>query len=74
MDSLQKRKVNDKVGFGVFATREFKKGQPILPYCGKLIDSRGLYDTTVGIYKSLKLGSYIFQFTNFRNKTHWFVT
>ena len=71
---LQKKKVSDAIGFGVFATRTFDQGEPILPYKGDLITTRREYDSRVNIYRTVsKCGSYVFQFTNFKEKTHWFV-
>jgi len=50
-------------GYGVFATRDFRKGEFLLEYCGKLIDTNSadkLEDQTYVYYFSI--GSKTFRF------------
>lgn len=64
--------VNGTVGDGVFATKPFAVGEPIVQYCGKLIDSQSTMNHLLDAYSSLLAGNFVFTFKNFKNKTHWY--
>lgn len=39
-DGLEKRFVSEFIGYGVFATQDFRKGDFLVEYCGKLISGK----------------------------------
>lgn len=66
--------MNGVVGFGVFAKKPFQVGEPVVQYCGELIESRAAMNALLSVYSKLPdSGNFIFTFKNSKGKMLWFV-
>jgi hypothetical protein len=66
--------VSSAIGYGIRAAQDFAQGEPVLNYCGELLDSRAEMEVRKRKYADGGKGNFIFGFPNFRNKWHWYKT
>lgn len=66
--------MNEVVGFGVFAKKPFEVGEPVVQYCGELVESQTAMNALLSVYSKLpKCGNFVFTFKNSKGKMLWFV-